>query len=116
MRRSYGHLRANPGACHPAAARGSVALNPPPPGRTLTDLDAPAPPWHAPIVNPKLRAALVAGAIAGIAAGSRACVIAIADVDARADVAAQADVAVPAKPLFQVTDIPAPADAGADAE
>jgi hypothetical protein len=67
-------------------------------------------------VNPKLRAALVAGAIAGVAAGSRACVVAIADVDARADVDAKADVAAPAKLLIQITDIPAPADAGADAE
>lgn len=113
MRRSYEHLRANPGACHPAAARGSVALDQPPPGRTLTDLDAPAPPWHAPIVNPKLRAALAAGAIAGIAAGSRACVIAIADVDADVHADVAANVARPPLPRVSVT--PAvEADAGAE--
>ncbi len=85
----------------------------PPPGRTLTDLDAPAPPWHAPIVNPKLRAALVAGAIAGIAAGSRACVIAIADVDADVHADVAANVARPPLPRVSVSTALS-ADAGAE--
>lgn len=65
-------------------------------------------------MHPKLKAALLAGALAGLAAGSRACVVAIADVDARGEVAADVELNAPADFLMRITDIPALEDAGAN--
>ena len=44
------------------------------------------PTWHAAIVHPKIKAGLVAIGMAALAAGARACVVVIADLDAEGGV------------------------------
>lgn len=57
--------------------------------RALTALDRSVPTWHAAIVDPKIKAGLLAIGLAALAAGARACVAVVADI--QADVPAVTD-------------------------
>lgn len=63
------------------------------------------PTWHAAIVHPKIKAGLLAIGLAALAAGARACVVVVADIEADVNADARAQVVAPVR-LSVVTDLP----------